>query len=209
MNVFVSTWIKLPWIKHSEIAKIFKEGKFDESFCTTIVRSSSKNYGNHCNSGAGVSQIKTKGSYAKFLVSDCFVKSGKDRKVPCWHCRERQGYQKNGTPFTVEYYPEFDSKKIEKYGYFCDNSCMYTFSRDRAYPGSPYYELYKDACDNAEALHALQYPGKGCLVPANPWELLIFNGGTLPYNMWKDPDLTFHPLPGYSNDKVTISYVQK
>jgi hypothetical protein len=209
MNIFVTTWIKLPGVKHNDMLKLFREGNLDKSFCTTVKRGNKKrSYTSRCSESNGIEEVKSRIGTAKFLVSDCFQASSETTKIPCWWCREKEGLKENGIPVEVGENSTSRAKQIEKYGFFCDDRCMYAFALERAVVGSQDYRLYKKACENIEMLHTLKSSTSGCLVPAEPWSLLKFNGGTMDYDMWKDESISFQQLPGYNIVTVSFRYLQ-
>lgn len=214
MNVFVSTWIKLPHVTHNKLLKIFQTNQVEEAFCKTLKRNQKvrrRNFNHYYDKDSNIEEVKTRSGQTKLLASDCRA-SGKDnQKVPCWHCREKEGFVENGMPLHIEETRGDENiplNDIRRRGYFCDESCMYAFAEERSLPGLPNAMLYKKACLNASLLHKLNYPDKGCIRPAQRWELLKFNGGTLDYDVWKDETLSFQELPGFILTRVSVPYLQ-
>lgn len=212
MNIFVSSLIKLPEIRHTEIAKILTEKRADEIFALPLVRAKKtrrRAFQDYHDKDSHIEEIKSKNGQTKLLVSDCRSTGKEKQKILCWHCRVMPGLEENGMPIHIEEGREDGSLVNEcKRGYFCDESCMYAFAQERAIPGSKNYHMYKQACVNAELLHKLKYPEKGCIIPAQPWELLKANGGTLDYDMWKHESLGFQALPGFIHTRISIPYMQ-
>lgn len=213
MNVFISTCIKLPGITHNEIVKIFSEGRQNESFCLDLKKNEKakrRKFDNYYEKGSGVREIKTKLGNVRLLVTDCIV-SSENAKINCWHCREKKGKEEEGMPTRLEQLKTEEEELIDVHlrGYFCNESCMYTFAKDRTIPGSPEYEFYRRVLENAEILHRLRHPEKGAIRPAKPWELLKSNGGPLDYDSWKDDWLDFRALPGFAYTRISLSYLQQ
>jgi hypothetical protein len=214
MNIFVSTLIKLPQIVHNDITKIFAADRVNESFCTDLKKDpkNKRRPFNNCYDGdSSVEEVRTKGGQLKILASDCRVATNANQKVNCWYCRARPGFEKNGLPVHIEELKneEDDQCNVGKWGYFCDDYCMYAFAKERCIPGAPYYQLYKNGMKNAEFLYKCKYPDKGCIEAAQSWELLKCNGGSLDYDMWKNECLEFQKLPGFNFTQVSNSYLQK
>lgn len=213
MNVFVSTWVKFPGVSHNQIVKILSEN-LDEGFCSKLKRNQNtkrRPFNDYYDKDSNIGEIKTKTGQTKLLVSDCCTSDKTKQKIMCWYCREKPGAMGNGIPIHIEEIKEdfeIEAGDIQRYGYFCDESCMYAFVEERCIPGSSQYQLYKRALFNAELLHKLTYPDRGCIRAANPWQLLKSNGGTLDYDMWKDETLSFQPLPGFILTRISTQYLQ-
>jgi hypothetical protein len=200
-------------VTHNEIVKIFAEGKQNEPFSLPLKRNQNakrRKFDNYYEKGSGIREVKTKLGNVKLLVSDS-VQPSTQGKINCWHCREKRGKEEEGMPIRMEQLKTEEEDVIEVHlrGYFCDESCMYTFAKERLIPGSPEYDFYRQVLDNAEILHRLRYPDKGAIRPAKSWELLKTNGGSLDYDMWKDSSLSFRPLPGFSFSRVSLSHLQQ
>lgn len=210
MNIFVTTYFKLRYVRHTELVRLLKEDNLDVYFSEKITKGKLKqHYSERCNGHDGIEEMKSKTGKPKFLVSDCFQESNNRVKIGCWWCREKQGFQANGIPLEIIRNRETGENLISTYGYFCDDRCMYAFAYERAVFGARDYWMYKKACENAEMLHALKNTEEGCLTAANDWALLKFNGGTLEYDMWKDKKMSFEVLPNYNTSTVSFAYLQK
>jgi len=206
MDIFVTTWIKLPRIKHNEIMKILRENLGEKMLSKVIVKGNLKqHYRVRVGANEGMEEIRLKTGKTRFLASDCFATT---KPIPCWYCRERQGTKENGVPFRLGIDFQSNEKQIDRHGFFCGDRCMYAYILEKTVFGSSDYEMYVEARNNTEMIHTLKYPDRGCLIAANDWRLLKSNGGTLDYDMWNDEKIHFERLPGYEVNAISMSYIQ-
>lgn len=208
MNVFASTQFRLPHITDTEIKNAMKNCDNVLSKKLKEDKTKKKRVVDYRGQNSSFQEIKTKTGEIKLIAFDCKVRSDSGHKIPCWHCRERQGNEDNGMPVSMkeEFCNDQIITKVALHGYFCCASCMYTFVLDRTKGDHNESTNYKRILLNAEILYRLSYPDSCSIIPAKPWELLRSNGGTLDYDMWQDNNLKLKKMTGFSYTQAYQSY---
>src|SRR4030042_2358097 len=148
----------------------------------------------------GIHYLKQKEGGVSLIVSDAVRNKVKN----CWHCKEKEGYDTYGYP--LEYTSHIDNRDTELEvsfvvrGFFCDEICSYWYCKERSL--NPDMQF---AINIMEALYELENPGM-ILPDYKDSSLLIYNGGGLQYDQWKNPDFVFEKLPGHIQSKAIYTY---